>query len=143
MPSPAERQVNDLPRSGDTVQGLERLQDDRTLLPDIARFTERVTEGPLYEDGARRLHFFGELTHNRDPDGGNPDFFDLSLDQSHGLIADPSGGRQQNDIDPVLSQLLCNLPGRGGDQGGDVPAIDMTHEGIVALSQFTNHALLL
>lgn len=109
MAPPAEGQVDDLAWGLDRVKGLERAQYDSTLLPDVARFTQGVAKGPAQKDCARRLDLFREFAHNRYADGGNARFFYLSLDQSHGLIADTSGRSQKDDIDLVLFQLLHQL----------------------------------
>ena len=76
------------------------------MLPGIARFTERVTEGPLKVNGARRLNLFCIFTYDRHPDGRDAGFLNLSLDQSHGLVADASGRGQQNHIDDLLSEFF-------------------------------------
>ena len=49
-----------------------------------------------------RPHFSGNFCGQGDGDGRNSGPFNLALDQSHGLIADPSGGRQDGDINPVF-----------------------------------------
>ena len=64
MPPPTKRQINNLPRSSDTVKRLKGLQYNGTLLLHIPRFAERVTKRPLQIDAARRLHLFGEFTHD-------------------------------------------------------------------------------
>ena len=102
MPPPAKRQINNLPRRSRRIEHPEGLEYNRPLLPDVARFAERMAEGPLDVDGARRLHFFGIFPHDRYPDGRDAGFFDLSLDQSHGLVADASGRGQQDHVNFVL-----------------------------------------
>ncbi len=143
MAPPAEGQGYDLSRRADRVKRLQGFQDHGALLPGVARFAQRVAEGPFDEDGARRLHLLTVLANDRHPDGGDPGLFDRSLDQSHGLIADASGGGQQDQVDAVPAEPVRDLPGRGADQGGDVPAVDMPHEGVVALGQLADDAFLL
>ena len=81
------------------------------MLPDVARFTERMAEGPLEVNGPGRLHLFGVFAYDRDPDSRDAGFFDLSLDQSHGLVADASRRGQQDCINGVLAEFLDKLPG--------------------------------
>ncbi len=98
------------------------------MLPDVARFAERVAEGPLDVDGARRLHFFGIFPHDRYPDSRDAGFFDLSLDQSHGLVADASGRGQQDHVDGLLPEFIDDLSRRSADQGGDVTPVNVPHQ---------------
>jgi hypothetical protein len=56
------------------------------------------------------LNFFGEFPHDRNPDGGDPGFFNLSLDQSHGLITDASGRGQQDHVNLVPLEFFRDLP---------------------------------
>lgn len=143
MPPPTEGQINNLTRSGNAVQRFEGFKHHCTLLLYIARLAQRVTKGPLQVDAARRLHLFCVLTHDCYPNGGDPCFFDFSLDQSHGLIADASSRGEQNDIDLFMLELLYHLPGRLSDQGGNVTAVNMAHEGIVAVCELANDSFLL
>ena len=81
------------------------------MLLEVARFTERMAEGPLDVNGSWRLYLFGVFTHDRYPDSRDASFFDLSLDQSHGLVADASGRGQQDHINGVLAEFFDDLPG--------------------------------
>ena len=143
MPSPTKRQINNLTRSGHAVQGFEGFEHHGALLFSIARLAQRVTKRPLQVDTARRLYLFCVLSNDCYPNGGDACFFDLSLDQPHGLIADASSRGEQNDIDLVGLELLYHLPGRLRDQGGNVTAVNMTHEGIVAGCELANDTFLL
>ena len=143
MPPPTKRQINNLTRSGNAVQGFEGFEHHDALLLNIARLAQRVTKRPLQVDAARRLYLFCVLTNDCYPNGGDAGFFDFSLDQSHGLIADASGRGEQNDIDIVMLELLYHLLGRLSDQGGNVTAVNMAHEGIVAACELANDSFLL
>ena len=143
MPPPTEGQINNLTRSGHAVQGFERFEHHGALLLYIARLAQRMTKGPLQVDAARRLYLFCVFTNDCYSNGGDACFFDLSLDQSHGLIADASGRGEQNDIDIVMLELLYHLLGRLSDQGGNVTAVNMAHEGIVAACELANDSFLL
>ena len=143
MPPPTEGQVNDFAWIGNAVQRFEGSEHHGALLFNIARPAERVTKRPLQVDTARRLYLLCVFTNDCYPNGGNAGFFDLSLDQSHGLIADASGRGEQNGIDPVGLELFYHLPGRLRDQGGNVTAVNMTHEGIVGVCELANDTFLL
>ena len=60
------------------------------LLGLVVRFADGVTKGPFQKHRARWLHLLGILTHDGNTDGGDAGFFNYSLDQSNGLITDPS-----------------------------------------------------
>ena len=128
MAPPLEWQVDNLSRGGDGVKGLEGFQNNSTLLLHIPRFAERVTKRPFQVNTAWWLYLFRVLTNDRYPHGGDSSFFDLSLYQSHGLIADASGWSQQDYIDLVLPEFLYDLFCCLSDQGGNMPAVDMAHE---------------
>lgn len=131
MTTPAKGKVNDLARSDDRVEGLERFKNDCALLFDVARFAEWMTERPLQVNAARRLDLLRVLTHNCDPHGRNAGFFNLSLYQSHGLIADASRRGEQDHVDLGLLELINHLLGSLTNQGGDMSSVYMAHEGIV------------
>ena len=143
MPPPPEGQINNLTRCSDAVERPESFQHDCTLLFNLARFTKWVAEGPLQVDASWRLNLFCVLPNDGDANGGDTGFFNFSLYQSHGLIADASSRGQQDDVDLILSEpfhhLFCYLP----DQGGNVSTVDVAHEGVVGVGQLANHTLLL
>ena len=109
MSPPAKRQINNLPRSRGRIKHFEGFEDHRSLLPGVARLAERVAERPLDVDGSRRIHFFGIFPHDRHPDSRDAGFFNLSLDQSHGLVADASGWGQQHHVYFLLPELCDDL----------------------------------
>ena len=99
---PTKRQINNLPWSSSRIKHPEGLQNHGPLLLDIARLTERVSKRPLDVNGPWRLYLFCVFAHDRYPDSRDTGFFNLSLDQSHGLVADASGGGQQDHVNFVL-----------------------------------------
>ncbi len=125
---PFEWQIENLAWDRDGVEGSECFQNNNALLLRIPWFAERVTKRPLQVNASWRLYLFRVLTYDRYSHGGDSSFFDLSLYQSHGLIADASSRGEQDDVNLVLleffNDLFCCLP----DQGGNVPAVDMAHE---------------
>jgi len=143
VPPPAEGQIDNRTGRSDGIEGLQGFQDDGALLPDVPRFAQRVAKWPTQEHGAWRPYFFSEFPHDRYADGGNAGFFNLSLDQSHGLIADASGGGQQDDVDLIQPEFFRHLFCRAADQGDNVFTVNMAHEGIVRVGKPANQALLL
>lgn len=95
---PPEREVDDLARCLNCVKSPEGFKQNRPLLCDVERFSERVPKRPSEKNSARGVHLFGEFTDNGDADGWDANTFDLSLDQSHGLIAKPSPRRKEDAI---------------------------------------------
>ena len=102
IPPPTKRQINNLPRSSSRIKHPEGLQNHSPLLLDITRLTERMSKRPLDVNGPWRPHLFCVFAHDRYPDCRDAGFFNLSLDQSHGLVADASGGGQQDHVNFVL-----------------------------------------
>ena len=143
MPPPTKRQVNNLTRRGDPVKSFEGFKNNRPLLLDVARFTKRMTERPLQVNAAWRLNFFSVLPNDGDAYGGDTGFFNLSLYQSHGLIADASSRGEQDHVNLVLFEPLHHLLGGLSDQSGNVATVDVAHERVVGVGQLTDNAFLL
>ena len=143
MTPPAEGQINDLARGGDGVEGVQGFHYNCMLLLDVAWLAQRVAERPTQEHASWRLHLLSEFAHNRHSYGGNAGFFDLSLYQANGLIADASGRSQHDYIDLILPEFFHHLFCRLTNQSSDVSAVDVTHEGVVCISQATDNALLM
>jgi hypothetical protein len=141
MPSPTEWQVDDFTRRCNNIKGVQGFEDHGPLLQDVPRFTERMSEWPAQEHGSRRTYLLGEFPYDRYADGGNTGFFDLSLDQPHGLIADASGRRQQDHVDVVPVESFHHLLRRDRDQGGDMPAVYVAHERVMPVSQAADDPL--
>ncbi len=75
----------------------------RSLLCDIARFTERVTEGPVQIQEARRMSRNGYFFHESQTYSRDAPRFDFSGKQSHGPRADGSGRHQKSQINARLA----------------------------------------
>jgi len=142
MSPPTKRQINNLTRRGDAVERSESFQNNCSLLLDIAWLTQRMTKRPLQVDAAWRLNLFCELANDGDANGGDTGFFDFSLDQSHGLIADASSRGEQNHVDMILFELFYHLLSSLPDQAGNMSTVDMAHERVVGVGQLANHSLL-
>ncbi len=76
------------------------------LLGDVARFAERVAEGPVQIQEARSASRNGYLFHERQTYRRHAPGFDFSGEQSHGPRADRSSGCQQSQIRARLADAL-------------------------------------
>ena len=70
---------------------LEQEAQDPELGGGLAGIAQRVTEGQTRKNGPRRAHLLRDFTGQADGNGGNPRAFNRALNQSHGLITQPSG----------------------------------------------------
>ena len=143
MPSPAKGQIDNLSRSGDLVKSFKGFKNNCPLLLNVTRLTKRMTERPFQVNAAWWLNLFRILPNDGDTYGGDTGFFNLSLYQSHGLIADASGRGEQDHVDLVLFEFLHHILGCLSDQDGDVATVDVAHEGVVGVGQLTDNAFLL
>lgn len=105
------------------------------LLP-VARLAQRMPERPVQRYAARRFDLLGISSDDRNPNRCDADPFNLSLDQSDRLIAEPSGRGQQDQVDLIRLEPLRHFPGGLLDQGGDVRPVDMAHEAVMGFGQF-------
>ena len=101
--------------------------DGAELLGAIARLAQRVAERPLQVHCARRAHLLGDLAQADERHGRDAGGLDRAGDQSNGLIADPSGRRQQHRVDAILLELAGHLR-RGDLQQRLDMRLDMAHE---------------
>jgi len=90
MPAPGKWQIDNGARCVNLVEQSQALGDNGTLLGLVVRFADGMAEGPFQKHRARRLHLLGVFPHDGNADGGDAGFFNNALDQSDGLIADPS-----------------------------------------------------
>jgi hypothetical protein len=143
MSPPTKRQINNLTRSGDSIESPESLKNNSPLLLNFTRFTKRMAKGPLQVDAARRLNLLSVLPNDGDANGGDAGFFNLSLYQSHGLIADASSRGEQDNVDLVLFESFHHLLSGLANQGGNVATVDVAHERVVCFGELTDHAFFL
>lgn len=90
MSAPDVGQINNSAGCAYGIKLFQAVQNNPALLDPVKRFAEGVAEGPAQKDTARRLHLFSIVSDDGDTDGGNPCLLNNPLNQSHGLIADPS-----------------------------------------------------
>ena len=84
-------------------------EDDLRLKGWVAWGSEGIAQREIHEQGARRSDAFRDLAEERDGDGWDPGFLDDALDQSDGLMAQPSRRRQQHGIDLLAAQEVSDL----------------------------------
>lgn len=92
MSAPGKGQINDRAGFFYLIQQPQTFLDDSSLLRFVAGFAKRMTEGPFQKNCTWRFNLLCILPDDGDADGGDSCFFNNPLDQSHGLIADPSAG---------------------------------------------------
>ena len=90
MSAPGVRQINDLAGGVNGVKLIEAVKYNLALLGLMVRFPQRMTERPAQKNSARRFHLLGVLPDDADTDGSDAGLFNNPLNQSHGLIANPS-----------------------------------------------------
>ena len=104
LPPPAKGNVDDLPRLGDTLQGVESLLEHSPLLGNVEGLPERMAEGPPQGDSPRRLDLLTVAPDDGNADRRNSPPFDLPLDQSDGLVADRSPGGEEHHVGTLFRE---------------------------------------
>ena len=122
------REVRDRSGLSNLRKMLQPLHQDLPLKLLIKRITHGVAQRKSHQQSSRRLHTFGNRTVKRYGNGRNPLCLDGPLDQSHGLIAGPSGRRQEHGINPICFQHPCHFRACPIYKHFDMAAEDMAHE---------------
>lgn len=127
-PTPRPAHIDDGSGRFNGIKRLESFTENSGLLIPAAGLTQRMAEWPTQEDRSRWFDFFGIGTVEGDADRGDAAAFYFTLDQSHGLMADPSGRCQQYRIHLHILEHASDL-GRGPtNQCADMVPGDMAHE---------------
>lgn len=95
--------------------------------------SKRVPQGKAGVHRPRRFDLAADAARKGDRYGGDAGCFDDPLDQSHGLVAQPSSRGQKDDVHGVLFEQTGDLRPCDVDQGLDVRRQDVAHEGEVAV----------
>lgn len=127
LASPAIPRLDDRAWRLSRQQGLQRDKHDCALLGGLLRFTERMSQGPFQEDGARCAYGLRQVTRQRNADRCDAGSFQTACDQSHGPIAKPSGRRQECKVDAIFAQLCRDFWGGALRQQRKLLAFDMPH----------------
>ena len=98
LPSPAPAHIDDFSGRFDGIKHLKGFVEHSALLIPMMGFSQRMSEWPSQENRSGRLDLFGIRTIDGNTDGGDTRSFDDTLDQSHGLMANPSSRCQQDHI---------------------------------------------
>ena len=130
MPPPQIPRLQDSPRFGNGLQGLQRIEQDRPLLLHLEGFAEGMAEGVVKVQGSWRFHLLRHLFLERDPDSWNAFCLDGALKQAHGLIAEPSGRGEDDRVRTIAREKVGHLRRRLLYQGVHVRAVDVPHETI-------------
>ena len=131
LPAPPEAGIDDLTRRPDSIKGLEDFREHGPVLVSPEGFSERMAERPAQEDGPRRLHLLGILPYDRYTHRRDARPLDHALYQADGLIADASGGCEEDRVHAVGLQPLRNFRGFHFDDGIDMPSQDVSHEPVM------------
>jgi len=95
------------------------------------RFAQGVAEGLVHKNCSRWPDFLRILPHKGDADGRYAGGFNGALNQSHGLIADPSPRGQQHGVNAIARNHGGHFRGLFFRQIMDVAVHDMAHEAVV------------
>lgn len=101
MPPPPIPGLQDGPRFVHGLQRPQRIDKDRPLLLDSEGFAERMAERVTEIKSTGRLHLLRHLFLERDPHRRNAFYLDGTLEQTHGLVAQPSGRGEDDGLRPV------------------------------------------
>ncbi len=99
------RQINDDPRSVGLFQQLQTSSQDVALVFRVMRSTRRVAQGIVEKNLSRVASTGGDIPRVGVGDGGDVSRLQNSGNQTHGLMADGSDGRQQCHVHVVLPAL--------------------------------------
>src|SRR5574341_424194 len=112
--------------------------DDAMLYGRIVRLAERETELIRDEQGARWTQHVGDFVQQRDRDSRDAGAFNGGLNQTNGLHAHRSNGREEHHINPVGTQSLSDLWRGLFDQ--TLRFEDRTHEAEMAVVEAADRA---
>lgn len=95
---------------------LDEIEGERScevLSVEVAGSPARVSERQVGEDEARNSALFDDVTSGSDDDRRDACGFEVTCDQTHGLMADRSKGNKDDDVDVVFLAPCENLGGIG------------------------------
>ena len=142
VPSPNIPRLEDSPWDFDGLESLERFEQDGPLLIRVKGLPQRVAEGITEGEGPRGSDPLCDLFLERDADGGNTLGLDRPLNQAHGLVAQASGRREKNGLDPLPNQALGDLGGCLFHEGFQMRTVDVSHEAIQGRADASNNSLI-
>ena len=102
--APAKAEIDQFPRFGQRREGIDGGANDRRLIGPIVRLARSVAQGIVDEGGARRVCGADDVIGARHAEGRQTGRFQVSGNQTNGLVADGSQRDQQGDIDRLLAE---------------------------------------
>lgn len=88
------------------LEGVQHVVKNAPVLRDRKRLAEWMAKWPAETQCPWRTHLGGDVSHQTDRHRRYASGFDGPLNQSDGLITQPSSGKEQRDINLVLDQEL-------------------------------------
>lgn len=126
---PPKRRLQRRKRIARGLKQVEGHADDGPLHILISRLAARVAERKVGKDKTRHPALLDNIARRAEDDRRNTVRFEMSGDQTHGLVTHRSQGDQQGNIDPILAAevehgrgILVNSPPRTIDRGHAVKA---------------------
>ena len=86
-------------------QQVQRLSDDPALHVTVKRLTARAAQWEVNEDEPRYAAMLDDVAGRSNDNGWDAVFFQMTCDQTHGLVADGSDRCQDGDVGAFLSAL--------------------------------------
>jgi hypothetical protein len=99
---PRDREIDDRPALLNRLDSFEGSENHLSLDMGTERRTKVMAHWPGNENRARSFDGGGHVFSNRDRDGRNSAFFDLSLNQSDRLMTNWSGRSEQGNVRPLF-----------------------------------------
>jgi hypothetical protein len=99
---PGDREIDDRPTLLNRLDSFEGSENHLSLDMRTERRTKVMAHWPGNENRARNFDGRGHVFGDRDRDGWNSAFFDLSLNQSDRLMTNWSGRSQQGKVRPLF-----------------------------------------
>ena len=130
---PGIRELEYCAGHGDLFGCSQAIKENVPLQIEIIEIAKGVAERMLDIQSSGRLHHLGDLPDERERYGCQSGLIEHALDQSHGLIADRSGGRQEDQVGVISLEFFGDFRRSLVDQR--VGHSQVAHEREVARSQ--------
>ena len=88
------------------LEGVQHVVKNAPVLRDRKRLAEWMAKWPAETQCPWRTHLDGDVSHQADRHRRYASGFNRPLNQSDGLMTQPSSGKEQRDINLVLNQEL-------------------------------------
>ena len=98
------------------------------MLRHVKRLAQWVAERVSQEKRPRRPHLLCDLLQEADPHRGDSFGLDRPLNQAHGLIAQPSGGREDDGTGSIPFEQAGHVGRRLFREGAEMGPVNVSHE---------------